>query len=91
MAIDVTRQQGRFATLQINAAGGRTFIRQVTVQFDDGQTQVLRNLDRTLAGNDSMTLDLDGGRRNIRRVVVVGNEINNGWRAERGAFTVIAS
>jgi hypothetical protein len=91
MAIDVGSQQGRFATLQITAAGGRTFIRQVTVQFDDGQTQVMRNLDRTLTGNEGMTLDLAGGRRNIRRVVVVGNELNNGWRSERGAFTVTAS
>jgi hypothetical protein len=90
-SINVGNQQGSFATLQINAAGGRTFIRQVTVQFDNGQTQVLRNLDRTLTGNDSLTLDLDGGRRNIRRVVVLGNEVNRGWRGARGAFTVIAS
>jgi hypothetical protein len=89
--ITVGSQAGRFETLQINAAGGRTFIKQVYVQFDDGQEQVVRNLDRTLTGNASLTLDLDGNRRAIRRVVVYGNAINTGIHRSPGAFSVIAS
>jgi hypothetical protein len=90
-SISVGSQAGSFGTLQISAASGRTFIKQVYVQFANGQTQVLRNLDRTLAGNESMTLDLDGGRRNISRIVVYGSAGNASWRRTRGAFTVIAS
>jgi hypothetical protein len=86
--ISVGSQAGQFGTLQISAAGGRTFIKQVYVQFGNGQEQVIRNLDRTLSGNESLTLDLDGGRRNISRIVVYGNA---SWRRSAGAFTVTAS
>jgi len=89
--ITVGSQAGRFETLQINAAGDRTFIKQVYVQFDNGQEQVVRNLDRTLAGNGSLTLDLDGNRRAIRRIVVYGNEAAMGRRQHQAAFTVTAS
>jgi hypothetical protein len=89
--ITVGAQAGRFETLQISAAGGRTFLQQVYVQFDNGQEQVIRNLDRTLTGNESVTLDLDGGRRGIRRIVVYGNEGAARRRRSAGAFTVTAS
>jgi hypothetical protein len=89
--INVGFQAGQFGSLQISAAGGRTFIKQVTVQFANGQQQVIRDLDRTLAGNDSLTLDLEGGRRNISRIVVYGNAANTGGRRTAGAFNVIAS
>ena len=84
---------GRFGKLQISAAGGRTFIKQVYVQFENGQEQVLRDLDATLVGNQTLSLDLDGGRRAIRRIVVYGNPLHsgwNGWRRAAGAFTLTA-
>jgi hypothetical protein len=89
--IDVGARAGRFGSLQISATGGRTLIRQVTVQFADGQQQVLRNLNRTLVGNESLNLDLDGGRRAIRRIVVSGTDLNNGWRRSIGSVTVSAA
>jgi hypothetical protein len=89
--ITVGAAQGRFGTLQLSGASGRTFIKQVYVQFDNGQVQVIRNLDRTLAANQSLSLDLDGNRRGIARVVVYGNELNNGWRRQSGTFTLTAS
>ena len=89
--ITVGSQAGQFQKLDISSATGRTFIQQVYVEFDNGQEQVLRNLDRTLVGNECLTLDLDGGRRGIRRIVVYGNELNNGFRYEPGTFTVTAS
>jgi hypothetical protein len=92
--ITVGSQLGRFSTLQISAAGGRTFIQQVYVDFGNGQEQIVRNIDRTLVGNESLTIDLDGGRRAIRRIVVYGNPLHsgwNGWRRAAGAFTVTAS
>lgn len=90
-SVTVGSQAGVFGSLQISAAGGRTFIKQVYVQFDNGQEQVIRNLDRTLTGNETLSLDLDGNRRAIRRVVVYGNEINSGWRRADGAFTLTAA
>ena len=90
--ITVGSQAGRFETLQINATGGRTFIKQVYVQFDNGQEQVVRNLDRMLVGDQSLTLDLDGNRRAIRRIVVYGNGLNHAGRHRgAGAFSVTAS
>ena len=90
--ITVGAQQGRFGTLQISGATGRTFIKQVFVQFDNGQTQIIRNLDRTLTPNQaSLTLDLDGNRRGIARIVVYGSELLNGWRRSGASFTVTAS
>jgi hypothetical protein len=89
--IKVGPHQGRFGTLQLSAARGRTFIKQVYVEFTNGQSQVIRNLDRTLARNQTLTLDLDGNRRSIARIVVYGNDMLNGWRRANGSFNVIAS
>lgn len=90
MEIAVGNKLGRFGSLQISAAGGRTFIQQVTVQFENGRTQVLRHLNRTLTGSETLTLDLDGDRRAIRSVVVYGKPINSGWRPSASAFTLTA-
>jgi hypothetical protein len=91
--ITVGDQMGRFQTLQIKAARGRTFIKQVYVQFDNGQEQVIRNLDRTLSGHESLRLDLDGNHRAIRRIVVYGNDLDRGWNRSRtaGTFSVIGA
>ena len=89
-SITVGTQAGRFNTLQISGAAGRTLIKQVYVQFDNGQEQIVRDLNRVLIGNQSFTLDLDGNFRAIRRVIVYGNGLGNGWRRPMGTFTVTA-
>jgi len=61
------------------------------VEFDNGQEQVIRNLNRTLFANQSLTLDLDGNRRSIARIVVYGSDMFRGWRRSNGSFNVIAS
>ena len=88
--ITVGSRAGQFGTLQLSATGGRTLVKQVYVQFGNGQTQVIRNLDRVLAGNQSLMFDFDGGRRSISRIVVYGSD-NVGWRRAAGAITVTAS
>lgn len=91
--ITVGERMGRFQALQISAGAGRTFIKQVYVQFENGQEQVIRNIDRTLARTQSLTLDLDGGRRAIRRIVVYGDDLNNGrngWHRMGGTFHITA-
>ena len=88
--ITVGSGYGALGALTISAAGGRSYIEQVYVEFDNGQEQVIRSLNRTLTGRESLTLDLDGGRRGIKRIVVYGKEINGGIRRADGAFTVTA-
>lgn len=88
--IDVGPQLGRFNTLQISASYGRPFIKQVYIEFANGQEQVIRNLDRVLTGNQTLTLDLDGNRRAIKRIVVYGSDMFRGWRRSGGTFNVTA-
>jgi hypothetical protein len=88
--IGVGSQTGQFETLHINAAAGRTFIKQVYVQFANGQEQVIRDIDRNLAGGQSVSIDLDGGRRSINRIVVYGSAATS-WRQSGGTFSVTAS
>jgi len=89
--INVGRQAGLFGSLQISATSGRNLIKLVNIVFADGTHQTVRNLDRTLIGNQSMTLDLDGDRRAIRSITVYGSDLNNGWRRSVGSFTVTAA
>jgi hypothetical protein len=89
--ITVGAQAGTFGKLELSGAGGRTLIQQVYVQFDNGQEQIVRNLDRTLTSGECLTLDLDGDRRVIRRIVVYGQDLDNGFRHEANAFNVVAS
>ncbi len=82
--------QGRFDTLQLTSAAGKTFIQQVVVQFDNGQRQTV-GLRRTIDGHDTLTVDLAGSHRAIRRIVVTGNELATGRSRPYGAFTITAS
>ncbi|HET9622281.1 MAG TPA: hypothetical protein VFP84_13000 [Kofleriaceae bacterium] len=89
--INVGRQAGRFATIKLEADGGRTYVQKVVVKFANGERQVMSRLDHTLVGDDSLTLDLAGNRRAIASIAVYGQEMNNGFRYERGAFRLTAS
>ena len=89
--ITVGSQMGRFGTLKLEANGGRTYVQKVVVKFADGERQVLNNLDRTLVGNDCLTLDLNGDHRAVASIAVFGQEMNNGFRYERGAIRLTAS
>jgi len=89
--INVGRQAGLFGSLQISATSGSNLIKLVNIVFADGSHQTVRNVDRTLIGNQSMTLDLDGDRRAIRSITVYGRDLNNGWRRSVGSFTVTAA
>ena len=88
--IPVGGQAGRFGSLQITATGGTNLIKLINIVFEDGTHQTVRNLNRTLSGNQSMTLDLNGDRRAIRDITVYGGDLNNrGWRG-RSSFAVTA-
>ena len=89
-AIAVGSQAGKFDTLQLTASAGKTFIQQVVVQFNNGQNQVI-GLRKMLDGNDTLTIDLAGNHREIRKIVVTGNELSTGRRRPYGAFNITAS
>jgi hypothetical protein len=91
--ITVGAQAGTFGQLELSGIAGRTLITQVYVQFDDdqGPEQIIRGVNRTLTGNECLTLDLDGNRRVIHRIVVYGQNLDNGFRHEVNAFNVVAS
>ena len=89
--ISVGRELGRFGTLKLEANGGRTYVQKVVVKFANGERQVMSHLDRTLVGNECLTLDLDGDHRAIASIAVYGQEMNNGFRYERGAIRLTAS
>jgi hypothetical protein len=52
-------------TLKLQATGGTTSIKDVTIKFANGQSQTVC-LNQTLSGNGSATIDLSG---NFRKVV----------------------
>ena len=69
----VGAQAGRFNTLMLQQLAGRSFIRQVAVQFANGETQVVRGLNSQLGrDNRDIVINLDGTNREISRVIVYG-------------------
>jgi hypothetical protein len=89
-SIAVGSQAGKFNTLQLTASAGKTFIKQVIVQFNNGQSQLV-GLGKLLDGNDTLTINLAGNHREIRRIVVTGNELSIGRRRPYGAFNITAA
>lgn len=89
--IKVGGQAGTFTTLKLEATGGRSFIRQVYIMFENGQEQIIRNVNATLTGNECLTFDLDGGRRQIKRVIVYGALGQPRWQRTMGRFNVTAA
>ena len=73
--ITVGESMGRFDTLQIAGGPGLIKIEQVYIQFGNNQEQVIRGIDRVLQGGQSLTLDLDGNSRTIKRIVVYGKSM----------------
>lgn len=67
--------KGSFRGLRLEALGnGRSYIRQVGIEFADGsRTQVVNFDTRIGRGNSSLTIDLDGNYRQIKRIIVYGS------------------
>jgi hypothetical protein len=80
-----------FSNLVIAANGGRTYVREVRVQFKDLSSAVIP-VDRTLRGNETVTLSL-GTTKPLLRVLVYradGLEARTIDAAHPGSFTVSA-
>lgn len=68
--IPVTRAEGRFDAMQIVVRDYRTFIRDVTVTFGNGTTQVIPINSLFTQNQRTSVLDLTGGNRFIRSIDV---------------------
>lgn len=73
----------RFSRLKLEATRGPIRIDRVVITFANGRTQVVE-LDRRLDQRGPAVIDLNGGARQVTRIVITtkGNR--------RGAFTVLA-
>ena len=63
---------GRFSQIRLQNTAGSSHILQVAIEFNSGRTQVVK-LDKDLTSRSSLTIDLDGGKRYINRIVVYGS------------------
>jgi hypothetical protein len=65
-----------YTKLTLESQRGRTDIERVLITFGNGQRQVvdLRGKQNgKLSGSQSLTIDLDGGARYIKSVMVIGS------------------
>jgi hypothetical protein len=70
-------RQGGFNTIQLRNVAGSSFIRQVTIEFMDGSAQIVnpqQSLDRR---SSSITIDVKGENRSVKRILVYGSTANN--------------
>ncbi|MCW5808080.1 MAG: hypothetical protein KIT31_37360 [Deltaproteobacteria bacterium] len=66
-------QAGSFRQIQLVETAGSSHISQVAIEFvGGGRTQVVK-LDTDLKAGRSLTIDLDGGVRQINRIIVYGS------------------
>ena len=81
--INVPASTRAFTKLELKSNSGRTSIERVVIVFGNGQRQVAR-LGSIVNGKGSLTIDLDGGARNIKSIMLIGNS------ARRGSIDVLA-
>jgi hypothetical protein len=78
--IIVGRQAGYFSRLRVDAAKGRTHVRSVEVQFDDGTTKTVR-LNRTIStsGRKSALVELADEPKAIEQIIVTTDRVGGEW------------
>ena len=78
--IRVGADEGRFKGLQVKATGAAIEFKRVVVHFENGSEQVFEK-NRVLArGDQSRTIDLNGGPRYIEKVVFHYEARSKGWK-----------
>ena len=66
--IVVGADEGRFTKLQLRASRSPVRVRRVVIVFGDGHKQIIKRNFVIRKGDKSPVLDLDGGKRIIKRV-----------------------
>lgn len=75
-SINVAQGTRMFTKLQLKAQNGRTDLDRVLITFGNGQRQVVQlagKRDGIVTANKSLTIDLNGGARQIKSVMLIGN------------------
>jgi hypothetical protein len=65
-----------FTKLELKAQNGRTDLDRVLITFGNGQRQIVQlngRRDGIVTSNKPLTIDLDGGARHIKSVMLIGN------------------
>ena len=83
--IFVGGRQGRFTQLRFQTTQGTTLIDRVFIRFSDGRWQTADLGARLNPGNPMVELPLDGDRKHIDRIIVIGDAE---WRASYQVFGI---
>jgi hypothetical protein len=73
--INVSAGTRTFSKLELKAQNGRTDIQRVLITFANGQRQIVTldgRRDGIVNQNKSLTIDLNGGARHIKSVLLIG-------------------
>jgi len=70
--IEVGANLKPFTKLELRANNGRTSVDRVIVMFGNGRRQVLQT-SGVVTGKSSLTIDLPGGERSIKSVMLIGS------------------
>ena len=60
-----------FSKVELRSNNGRTRLDKIMIQFANGRSQVL-DYNTVLAGKQSLSIDLEGNARSIKRIVIIG-------------------
>ena len=85
--INVAQTNRMFTKLELKASSGRTDLDRVLITFGNGQRQVVSlrgKQEGKINASKSLTIDLDGGARNIKSIMLIGSS------ARRGSIDIVA-
>ena len=74
--ITVPASTRAFTKLELKSSTGHTDIDRVMITFGNGQRQVVSlrgKADGKINAKKSLTIDLDGGARNVKSVMLIGS------------------
>jgi hypothetical protein len=88
VSFDVGRREGRFGRIRLALSGNPIQIRDVRIRFGNGETQVIRVNEDLEDGQQTRSLDLEGDRRFIERVVI---SLSPRRRSDRAELTLLGT
>ena len=75
---------GRYRRLRVEAVRGEPVIRKIAIEFGDGTAQAV-DVDMRLTSGAGEVIDLNGGARNIKRIIVYSDPRSRGSYSIYGA------
>ncbi len=78
--IYVTAKEGRFTAIKLGVRKAAVNFHKVTVHYRNGSTQNIKIKNRIAPGNATRTINLDGNRRIVKKVVFWYDTKNSGYQ-----------